>query len=226
MRGQKSTMDMRTATLTKSAGRWNNNRLPRNVDAVVDSGSAIQDSDEDENGESAAIPDTLLERTLRPRGLSDSFRTTFLNDGAAPISPTTNVPDAPAPTPISPVPIRTPLRSSSALRQSTLPVQGSLRTSVLQSFSRAFAIPSLSTAPANISSSPPTSSSPQKSTPGVPARSASPRGILPSFAGWAASQAGLDAQAADDFVGSVRDRDDEAVFGRPPWHRESLGRDI
>ncbi|KAL5529974.1 hypothetical protein ACEPAF_6231 [Sanghuangporus sanghuang] len=225
VRGQKSTMDMRTATLTRTAGRWTNTRLPRNVDAVVDSGSAIQDSDEDENGESSGVPDTLLERTLRPRGLSDSsIRTTFLNDGATPASPTVDIPDAPAPTPISPVPVRAPLRGGSALRQSTVPIQGSLRTSVLQSFSRAFAIPSLSTPSDNASSSPVSTSSREPIS--APNRAASPRGILPSFAGWAASQAGLDAQAADDFVGSVRDREDEAVFGRPAWQREGLGRDI
>ncbi|KAL5527842.1 hypothetical protein ACEPAG_6643 [Sanghuangporus baumii] len=225
MRGQKSTLDMRTATLTRTAGRWTNTRLPRNVDAVVDSGSAIQGSDEDENGESSGVPDTLLERTLRPRGLSDSsIRTTFLNDGATPASPTVDIPDAPAPTPISPVPVRAPLRGGSALRQSTVPIQGSLRTSVLQSFSRAFAVPSLSTPSDNTSSSP-VSTSPREPI-SAPIRTASLRGILPSFAGWAASQAGLDAQAADDFVGSVRDREDEAVFGRPAWHREGLGRDI
>ncbi|EJD01634.1 uncharacterized protein FOMMEDRAFT_169713 [Fomitiporia mediterranea MF3/22] len=226
LRGQKSTMDMRTATLTRSAGRWGAPRLPRNVDAVVDSGSAIHDSDEEENDETN-VPNTLLERTLRPRGLSDSsIRSTFLNDGANPTSPINNAPQAPAPTPISPVPVRAPLRGRSVLQQSTLNPSSTSRPSVLQAFSRAFAIPSLSTPPAN-SSSPPASipTGPQQT---VSKRAMSPRGgrFLPSIAGWAASQAGLDAEATEEFVGSVREREDDTTFARRAWHRDMLGREL
>jgi hypothetical protein len=59
-------------------------RLPRAVDAVIDGMQAEE--------ERSVPPDTLLQRTLKPRGLSDSsIRTTFLNqeeDAAAQLPPT------------------------------------------------------------------------------------------------------------------------------------------
>lgn len=74
-----SAMDMHTATLTRSAARWASSCLSRNVDAVIDSESAVHNSDDEDDEMNVA--ETLLERTLRPRGLSDSsIRSTFISD--------------------------------------------------------------------------------------------------------------------------------------------------
>ena len=65
-----------TATVGRSIGRKNLNRLSQNVDAVIDV-QKPQDSDEEPD----FLP-PLLERTLRRRGLSDSsIHSTFTNQG-------------------------------------------------------------------------------------------------------------------------------------------------
>lgn len=59
----------------RNAANANSTKLSRVVDAVID--DPQPDAEERD-----AVPDTLLQRTLRPRGLSDSsIRTTFLNQG-------------------------------------------------------------------------------------------------------------------------------------------------
>ncbi|KAI5117865.1 hypothetical protein M0805_006567 [Coniferiporia weirii] len=223
LRGSPSAVDMRTATLTRSAGRWAGSRLSRNVDAVIDSGSAVHDSDDDSDDDLGAS-ETLLERTLRPRGLSDSsIRSSFLNSesnsNTAPGDPSS--PSIPSPTRIS----RASLRGGSSLRQSAFPVAS--RPSVLQAFSRAFTIPALSIPASDIAQPVATRASPLISD-DTSSRAVSPRRghLLPSLAQWAATQAGLDTEAAEDFVGSVSKQDDESNFGHRHWHRDFHDRGI
>ncbi|KAI0089248.1 hypothetical protein BDY19DRAFT_944884 [Irpex rosettiformis] len=76
-----SVANFRSRLLPK-AGSDSSKRLPRAVDAVIDPSQA------EANGEEAAeardvVYDTLLQRTLRPRGLSDSsIHTTFMSHAA------------------------------------------------------------------------------------------------------------------------------------------------
>ena len=164
-RKQQSALDMRSATLDRSSGRWAAaagseaaaaHRLPRTVDAVVDidSTSAILDEEEEEED----MPN-LLERTLRPRGLSDSsIRSSYLNDEPpssidSPIAGGAGI-NAPTPTPVSPMPSRNKRNSirmtgGSSVRQGPWPGAGVTRTSVFQAFSRAFTIPAFTSPPSN-----------------------------------------------------------------------------
>ncbi|THH05088.1 hypothetical protein EW145_g5054 [Phellinidium pouzarii] len=222
LRNAPSAMNMRTATLTRSAGRWAGSRLSRNVDAVIDSESAVHNSDDEDD--EINVAETLLERTLRPRGLSDSsIRSTFINDE----DKSNVVPGDPANpiVPSPPRPQRVSIRGGSALRQSAFPATG--RPSVLQAFSKAFTIPALS-APASETTRSSTPPVPSILSDGAPSRAISPRRmpLLPSLAQWAATQAGLDMDATEDFVGSVRERDEDPNYGHRPWQRDQQGRDV
>ncbi|TDL29974.1 hypothetical protein BD410DRAFT_780491 [Rickenella mellea] len=177
------------ATATGNAS----NRLSRNVDAVLDAGAGLRRGDGGEHGGGADDGDgaedfreTLLNRTLRPRGLSDSsIRSTFLkHEGAAATSPTTTTGNAPPHVP--------PGRQGAYYARPT----------VFQALSRTVA---------NIRSGTPGTSPPSSSTSSmpVPERMGSPRMIefLPSLniASWAAAGAGMEAAMAEEFVGSVGD---------------------
>ena len=237
LRNPQSTIDMRSATLQRPLIKRTSSRLPLQVDAVIDIDSAIQDDEDDDDGEST-VPESLLERTLRPRGLSDSsIRSSFLADEEFPRSPAVNHPSVPVSTPISPSRPRTslPVPGNSSLRQKPYP--GS-RGSVLKVFSKAFTLPTLSVpAPESTPSNPPSNATTDSTTatnkPDSPldagiSRATSPRrmNILPSFAHWAATQAGLDADAREEFVGSIRDRiDDDQLGGRRGW-LDIQGREI
>ena len=225
-------------------------RLPRNVDAIVDVESVHDPGDDDDDvdhdhrhtGEdddaievgTRAIPGTLLERTLRPRGLSDSsIRSTFLKDGER-----TDVP------PRSTLYGGTGDTGENSSRQGAYPGFGTAtRASVLNALSRGMQSlrtpiaapprppqppsppPTLSTHPSSpISttafsfSNSHTSHNPGP-TSGTASRAVSPRritnNILPTFASWAATQAGLDADATESFVGSVRE--EHSNFGHRTW---------
>ncbi|KAF8806118.1 hypothetical protein BYT27DRAFT_7168420 [Phlegmacium glaucopus] len=74
--------DISTATVGRSTGRKNTNRLSRNVDAVID-------VERSQSEESDFVP-PLLERTLRRRGMSDSsLHSTFTSQADAIPSPHT-----------------------------------------------------------------------------------------------------------------------------------------
>jgi hypothetical protein len=76
------------STMRSLGGGMNTNRLPRNVDAVID-GKAPDFSPEGEDG--GDFHPRLLERTLRPRGLSDSsIHSTFVQHGEQAPSPVSN----------------------------------------------------------------------------------------------------------------------------------------
>lgn len=232
-RKQQSVMDMRNATLTRSSGRWaaategGAHRLPRNVDAVVDvdSTSAILDDDEEED-----MPN-LLERQLRPRGLSDSsIRSSTLVDVPSPASEAADG-NAPPPTPVSPAPPRVKRNSirmtgANSIRQGPWTGAAVTRTSVFQAFSRAFTIPSAFSSAPPVASSPAPSTGPQpKPTTGhsrspsdtrtrlTPTLSSSPSSAptpalptsrRPNLLPSLAILAGFDADETAEFVGSVR----------------------
>lgn len=109
-----------SATIGRSAGRKNVNRLSRNVDAVID-----VDQPQDVGEEADYLP-PLLERTLRRRGLSDSsIHSTFTSHGEQNTSPLQ---------PQSPSPQR-PSISKASVPASRLPAWPE-RTSVFQALTR------------------------------------------------------------------------------------------
>ena len=198
--------------MSRAAGRkMGSTRLPRNVDAVIDSESVVHDSD-DENEPRHITTDRLLERTLRPRGLSDSsIHSTFMageeSAGSSQAQPTLLPPHA-------------VLDGGSSSRQGAYPGQPPSRSSVLHALSKkvqAFKSPPPSVAPSEASFSPESRSA---------IRAISPRrmNILPSLAGWAATQAGLDSEARESFIGSLRE--EEPHFGHRQWKVDMQGRDI
>lgn len=220
LRGTPSAANLRTATLSRAAGRRTTSiRLPRNVDAVVDVEPSIRESDdEDGAGERGT---TLLERTLRPRGLSDSsIHSSFLADeeGADPTSPSKGL----AP--------HAPLASGPSGRQGAFPSDAGLtRQSVLRSLSKTIQAFKASPSTTVTGAAPPKVSVSSVSPPidsSHISRATSPNRteILPTIASWAATQAGLDADSAEQFVGSFRD--DQAsgtLAGRRRWHRDLQG---
>ncbi|KAH8118771.1 hypothetical protein DFH11DRAFT_699408 [Phellopilus nigrolimitatus] len=226
-RASASNVNLRTAALTRSAGRWAGNRLSRNVDAVIDSDSAIHDSDDEEDDSN--LPSSLLERTLRPRGLSDSsIRSSFLNDENDEDNTDTPSGNASHPTVSSPtLRPRSSLASGSFLRPGAFPGYSSARPSVLKAFSRAFTTPVLSAPAPDVSISASLSESPRMSDTET-ARAVSPRRmpLLPSLAQWAVGQAGSDEEAAEDYDGSVRGREEEPTFNHLSWQRGFQGMDI
>jgi len=220
-RGARVPNDYNSATLTRSSlKRGANKRLSRNVDAVIDTESIIGDSDIDEQDEAEAsdFRSTLLERTLRPRGLSDSsIHSTFMN-AEADANEALRASQAPA------LPPHAMLHGGQSTRQGAFPGVPFGRQSVLQSLSRkvhSFKSAGPSAPASDISASPPTSGSRIDQA----SRAVSPRriDILPSFASWAAARAGLDADETEHFVGSVRE---EGHFTHRNFQRDVAGKDI
>lgn len=213
--------NLETATVSRSMGRrMASTRLSRNVDAVIDSESAVHESDDEDDDHN--LNDRLLERTLRPRGLSDSsIRSTFLaGEESARTSEHRN--SSANARPFLP---HARMDGGSSSRQGAYPVQQSTRTSVLHALSKtvhAVKSPPSSAPPSDFSVSPP----PVHRIDHAGIRTVSPRriNILPSLAGWAAAQAGLDAHATESFVGSVREEDTH--FTRRKWNVDMQGRDI
>ncbi|TFK43926.1 hypothetical protein BDQ12DRAFT_643723 [Crucibulum laeve] len=198
-----------TATIGRSAGRRNNNRLSRNVDAVIDVERPI-----DEDEEPDFLP-PLLERTLRRRGLSDSsIHSTFTNQGD----------DARVP------PSQNGFSGESEQRRTIWPERGSVFQALsrtVQNFRIAASHPSTSAASQPVSS-PPSSSVPQllpqtprrivSSTPrkaaSGPVRVASPgiTNILPNLSSWATSNMMANSpEGADPFIAGSSIRDESFV---------------
>lgn len=75
-----SVANLRGASTLDTVGREAGKSLSRIVDAVIDLPQSPELQSEDVSEARDVVPDTLLDRTLRPRGLSDSsIHTTFLN---------------------------------------------------------------------------------------------------------------------------------------------------
>lgn len=87
---------MSSATIGRSSLRRNNNRLSRNVDAVIDIVDKQPQEGEIHGDEERDGVPPLLWRTLRRRGLSDSsIRSTFSSHGADHQGPETSLPPSP-----------------------------------------------------------------------------------------------------------------------------------
>ncbi|KLO06579.1 hypothetical protein SCHPADRAFT_917500 [Schizopora paradoxa] len=221
VRGTPSTTNLKTATLSRAAGRrMSSARLPRNVDAIVDVEPSLQEYDDEEGDGDRGT--TLLERTLRPRGLSDSsIHSSFMNDeeGADHTSP------------LKGLPTRVPLTSGPSGRQGAFPSDvGLTRQSVLRSLSKTIQAFKTSTSTTASVAAPPklsvSSASPSDVASSPIPRATSPNRteILPTIASWAAAHAGLDADSAEQFVGSFKDEQASGTLaGRRRWHRDLQG---
>ncbi|KAI0040645.1 hypothetical protein FA95DRAFT_1527426 [Auriscalpium vulgare] len=198
-RAQEGQFRRATATLGRTAGRSAEGTLPRNVDAVIDN---MQPSVEERGGYDA----TVRERTLRPRGLSDSsIRSTFLRHGDEPVSPV----------------------------ESSMPVPDQSRASVLHALSqkvqdlRLAASTTLSGGSSpEMGASPPASASafPDPAPDSAPGRQGQGQrarsplsGLLPDLSSWAAAGSAIE---ANEFVGSVRQGG-----GYRPWAADARGGD-
>ncbi|KAI0065860.1 hypothetical protein BV25DRAFT_1797971 [Artomyces pyxidatus] len=203
LRPQPSTSQLRraTATLGRSAGRnvtdgTIDKGLSQNVDAVID----VQASAEERGFDSA-----LRERTLRPRGLSDSsIRTTFLKHAEEPGSP------------ISEAGRFDHLSRQSVLHALSQKVQG-LRIAAGNTISGTASPEQAASPPAGTTAFAPQDTAP----PDKPApRARSPlSGLLPELASWATAGNALDLQESDDYVGSLR----QGPAFRPPWDQGGRG---
>ena len=180
--------------------------------------NAYDDSDDENDGDDADT--TLLERTLRPRGLSDSsIRSTFLE----------SMPKVEGSVPTT-TPISTTFDGRPSVRQGAYSSKHSVLASLgkrMQLFKGSAPSPnatisnkrgSIPTTTPEVSSTGPTTNivansnsselskdSDPASTP-IPTGAASPRrlDLIPSLASWAAATAGLDGDLADAYVGSVQ----------------------
>jgi hypothetical protein len=222
LRSGVSANNLNTTTITRAAGRrMAGQRISRNVDAVIDNESVLHDSDDDDDDEGNT---TLLERTLRPRGLSDSsIHSTFLEQAQKVVGH----PETSSALPHASTSISTPFDGRPSVRQGAYPNRQSVLASLGKKMhlfkgspsvggpstpTKRFSLsttaveaipPHSESTPATLSSETP--NQPNESPP-LPIRAISPRrlDILPSLAAWAASTAGLENDLAEEYVGSVQ----------------------